>query len=292
MPLPPHAGRTALVTGATSGIGLQVSLALAQAGARVLMTTRSPARGATAAAAVRSAVPSADVELVTLDLASLASVRAAAADVEARVGHLDLLVDNAGVMAIGHAVTEDGFEAQLATNHLGPFALTGLLVPALLAAPDPRVVVVTSFLHHRGQLRFDDLQSTRSYGRWRAYAQSKLANLLFAAELQRRAEGRLLVASAHPGYARTGLQRGQDSIPVGAALRMGDLFAQSAPAGARPVVHAALADDLHPDDFWGPAFTVRGRPVRCGRSLAAQDPVAAHRLWEVSEELTGVRYPL
>ena len=292
--VPDQSGRTVLVTGTTSGLGLQTALALARKGARVLMTARSTERGEQALARVRREVPGAAVELVALDLADLASVRAAAADVTQRAAALDVLIDNAGVMAVPRSTTRDGFELQLGTNHLGHFALTGLLLPQLLVAPAPRVVVVSSAAHRSGRIAFDDLQSERSYSRWGAYGQSKLANLLFARELQSRVGDRLLVAAAHPGYAATDLQSGQGSPLLEAFMKLGNLVvAQSAAQGAEPALYAATMPDVRPGDYWGPSlFEVRGTPKRVGRTPAAQDDVVAHRLWEASEELTGVRYDL
>lgn len=289
--IPDQSGRTVLVTGANSGLGLHTCLGLARQGARVLMACRSTARGQEALERVRRATPGAAVELVTLDLASLASVRAAAAEVGDRLDRLDLLVDNAGIMAVPRSVTEDGFESQLGTNHLGHFALTGLLLPGLLAAPTPRVVVVSSSAHRMGRIDFDDLQSQRRYSRWGAYGQSKLANLLFAGELQRRAGDRLLVASAHPGYAATHLQSGQGSPLLETVLKVGNLFAQSGAQGAWPSLYAATMPDVQADDYWGPGLAeVRGHPKRVGRTAAARDMTVAHRLWQVSETLTGVTY--
>ena len=293
--VPDQTGRTALVTGANSGLGLHTSLALARKGARVLMACRDTGRGQAALDRVRAEVPAAAVELVQLDLASLASVRAAAEDVAGRVSALDLLVDNAGVMAIPRSVTADGFERQLGTNHLGHFALTGQVLPLLLAAPAPRVVVVSSTAHRMGRITFEDLQSERSYARWRAYGQSKLANLLFARELQRRAASTpLLVAAAHPGYAATHLQSGQGSFLLEAFMKVGNaLVAQSDADGALPSLYAATMPDVRPGDYWGPAFAeLRGAPTRVGRSAAARDDAVARRLWEVSESLTGVSYAL
>lgn len=289
--VPDQSGRTALVTGANSGLGLQTSLQLARAGARVLMACRDPSRAQTALDAVRRQVPQASVEVVPLDLASLASVRAAAADVATRTERLDLLVDNAGVMAVPRQVTPDGFELQLATNHLGHFALTGLVLPLLLAAPAPRVVVVSSTAHRFGAIRFDDLQGERGYSRWGSYGQSKLANLLFARELDRRSAATpLLVAAAHPGYAATHLQRGQGSFLLEAGMRLANLLvAQSDAAGALPSLYAATMPDVRRGDFWGPSLAeVRGAPKRVGRAPAASDDAAARRLWDVSEQLTGV----
>jgi len=290
--MPDLTGRTALVTGANSGLGLHTSLELARHGARVLMACRSPERGEQALERVRAATTGAAAELVTLDLASLASVSAAAEDVASRTDRLDVLVDNAGVMAVPRSLTVDGFEQQLGTNHLGHFALTGRLLPQLLAAPAPRVVVVSSSAHRTGSLRLDDLMSEKAYSRWGAYGQSKLANLLFAGELSRRAHGRLLVASAHPGWAATNLQTGQQSVVLEAALKVGNLLvAQSDAQGAWPSLYAASMPDVQPDEYFGPGlFEVRGSPKRVGRSAAAQDQAAAHLLWEQSERLTGVSY--
>lgn len=290
--MPDQSGRTALVTGANSGLGLHTSIELARKGARVLMAVRTPAKGEQALARVRSEVPGALAELLPLDLASLASVRSAAQEAAVRAPVLDLLVDNAGVMAIPRSLTEDGFERQLGINHLGHFALTGRLLPQLLAAAAPRVVVVSSGAHRAGRIAFDDLQGERSYSRWKAYGQSKLANLLFARELQRRAGARLLVAAAHPGLAATNLQRGQGNVLLEGFLQLSNvLVAQSDAQGAWPSLYAATMPDVRPGDYWGPALAeVRGAPARVGRSAAAQDDTAATLLWDVSAELTGVTY--
>lgn len=292
--IPDQSGRTALVTGANSGLGRHTALELARKGARVLLAVRSPQKGEQALARLRREVPGAAAELLELDLASLASVRAAVAEVAGRLDALDVLVDNAGVMAVPRSTTADGFEVQLGTNHLGHFALTGLLLPQLLAAAAPRVVVVSSSAHRTGRMHFEDLQGERSYRRWGAYGQSKLANLLFARELQRRAGDALLVAAAHPGYAATGLQSGQGSFLLEAAMKVGNLLvAQSEAQGAWPSLYAATMPDVRPGDFWGPSLLeVRGVPKRVGRSAAAQDDAAAALLWDRSEELTGVSYDL
>ncbi len=294
--IPSQAGTTALVTGANSGLGFATSLALARHGARVLLACRDLVRGGAALARLRGEVPSAQVELVTLDLASLASVRAAAEQVHSTVGSLDLLVDNAGVMAIDRQLTVDGFEKQLGTNHLGHFALTGLLLPALLAAPAPRVVVVSSTAHKAGRLDLDDLMGERKYTRWGAYGQSKLANLLFTRELHRRVTDKglpLLAASAHPGYAATNLQSGQGSFLLEAAMKIGNLvIGQSERKGAWPQLYAATMPDVSGDDYYGPGGPgeLRGHPKKVGRTTHAQDGAAAHLLWERSVELTGVGY--
>ncbi len=290
--MPDQSGRTALVTGANSGLGLHTSMELARKGARVLMAARTPAKGEQALARVRREVPGATAELLHLDLASLASVRAAAAEVAERAPGLDLLVDNAGVMAIPRRATADGFEMQFGTNHLGHFALTGLLLPQLLAGAAPRVVVVSSTAHRSGRMHFDDLQGERSYSRWGAYGQSKLANLLFARELQARAGDRLLVAAAHPGYAATNLQSGQANLVLETLMKVANVVvAQSDAQGAWPSLYAATMPDVRPGDYWGPMlFEVRGAPKRVGRSSAAQDDAAAALLWDASERLTGVTY--
>ena len=293
--MPDQSGRVALVTGANSGLGLHTSIGLARRGARVLMACRDAGRAGRALVQVQAAAPGAAVELVSLDLASLASVEAAAADVAGRTSALDLLVDNAGVMAPPRTTTADGFELQLGTNHLGHFALTGRLLPLLLAAPSPRVVVVSSGAHKIGKIAFEDLQSERSYSRWGAYGQSKLANLLFARELDRRSAATpLLVAAAHPGYAATHLQSGQGSFLLEALMKVGNVvLAQSDADGAMPSLYAATMPDVRRGDYWGPAFAeLRGEPKRVGRARSAQDDDVAARLWTESERLTGVRYAL
>jgi NAD(P)-dependent dehydrogenase (short-subunit alcohol dehydrogenase family) len=286
--IPKQDGRTALVTGANSGLGLQTSIALARAGGRVLMACRDPQRGTEALARVRSEAPGADVRLLALDLASLASVRTAAAALDT---DLDLLVCNAGVMAPPRQTTADGFELQLGTNHLGHFALTGLLLPRLAAGA--RVVVVSSDAAKIGKIRFDDLMGEKRYRRWLAYGQSKLANLLFLRELSRRAGSRLVVAGAHPGYAATNLQ----SAPgiAGAVMALGNrLIAQSDADGALPQLYAATMPDVVSGDYFGPdgLLGIKGAPHRVTPIAAAQDDAVAARLWQVSEQLTGVTYDL
>jgi len=240
------------------------------------------------------------VAALPLDLADLASVTAFADAFRKEHRALHLLVNNAGVMAIPLRRTADGFEMQLGTNHLGHFALTGLLLDRLLAAPDARVVNVSSSAHRIGRIDFDDLQSERSYGPWRAYGQSKLANLLFTFELQRRLArrgARALAAAAHPGYAATQLQevgpRARNAAFMTWAVGLGNrLIAQDAATGALPSLHAATAPDVRGGEFFGPDswFEMRGHPRRVGASARARDEAAADRLWTVSEQLTGVRY--
>ncbi len=290
--LPDQTGRTALVTGANSGLGFHTSLELARKGSRVLMACRNPAKAQDALGRVRLAVPNAGVELVALDLASLASIETAAADIAQRAPFLDLLVNNAGVMAVPRSLTADGFEKQFGTNHLGHFALTGRLLPLLLKANAARVVTVSSGAHKIGRMDFEDLMGTGGYHRWRAYGQSKLANLLFTAELDRRAGGRLLAAAAHPGYAATHLQEGQGQPAFEALMKIGNkVIAQSDAQGSWPSLYAATAPDVKGNDYVGPhLLELRGNPVRVGRSKQASSLPDAARLWDVSEQLTGVSY--
>jgi NAD(P)-dependent dehydrogenase (short-subunit alcohol dehydrogenase family) len=290
--MPDQTGRTALVTGANSGLGFQTSLELARHGARVLMACRNPARAEAARGRLRLEVPNAAVELVAMDLASLASVEKAAADVASRVDSLDLLVNNAGVMAVPEGKTVDGFETQFGTNHLGHFALTGRLLPLLLAAPAGRVVTVSSGAHVIGKIHFEDLQAAQGYDRWRRYGQSKLANLLFTSELQKRAGGALVSAAAHPGYAATHLQEGQGQPLFEALMKVGNVvLAQSDAQGAWPSLYAATMPSVAGNDYYGPMLLgVRGHPVKTWRTGAAKNAVDAARLWDVSEQLTQVTY--
>jgi NAD(P)-dependent dehydrogenase (short-subunit alcohol dehydrogenase family) len=290
--MPDLRGRTALVTGANSGLGFWTSAELAQKGARVLMACRNPDKAGDALTRLQALVPMGTAELVPLDLASLSSIEAAAADVAGRVGVLDLLVNNAGIMAVGEGRTEDGFELQLGTNHLGHFALTGRLLPLLLAAPAPRVVTVSSYAHKLGKIDFEDLMGAKRYGRWRAYGQSKLANLLFTHELDRRAHGHLTAVAAHPGYAATHLQQGQGQAAFERLMSFGNkVLAQSDMQGAWPSLRAATDPDVRGNEYYGPHFfELRGHPVRTGRTRHARSSETATRLWTVSEELTKVHY--
>jgi len=304
--IPSQAGRRALVTGANSGLGLQTSLALARAGAEVLLACRDAGRGAAAQRAIRAGVPDAAVEVRSLDLASLASVRALAAALEEEGRPLDLLVDNAGVMATPLRRTAEGFELQVGTNHLGHFALTGLLLDRLRAAPAPRVVTVSSQAHRIGRIDLDDLNwERRPYRRWAAYGQAKLANLLFARELQRRADaGDLALRSvaAHPGYSATHLQTagpGQGSGRIDRLTALGGrignaLLATSDAYGALPSLYAATHPEVSGGALVGPTRLgqTRGAVGEVPSSRAAHDRDLAARLWERSAELTGVAFDL
>ena len=301
--MPDLTGRVAVVTGANSGIGLQAARQLAGHGADVTLAVRDEARGAAAATQIEAWEPGARVSVTPLDLADLASVRSFA-DVwsNEHPQGLDLLINNAGIMATPRRITPDGFEAQLATNHLGHFALTALLLPALIARPRSRVVTISSQVHRMGRMHFDDLMATRRYSAWGAYAQSKLANLLFTRELQRRLDLTgiaTLAVAAHPGYAATNLQSGGPRMRNrGWMERITDLgnqvFAQSAEMGALPTLFAATAPGLPGDSYVGPDgfLEQHGHPRLVDRSSAARSDAVARRLWAVSEELTGVRFPL
>jgi NAD(P)-dependent dehydrogenase (short-subunit alcohol dehydrogenase family) len=294
--IPRQDGRTAVVTGANSGLGLVTTRELARAGARVVMAVRDTAKGERAAEDVRAAVSGAEVAVSALDLSSLESVREFAARFGAEHEGPDLLVNNAGIMAPPRRQTADGYELQLGTNHLGHFALTGQLIGGMGGRPDVRVVTMSSGAHRIGKIDFDDLQRARRYHRWLAYGQSKLANLMFALELDRRlraAGSSISSLAAHPGYAATNLQFAGpprlDRLVMTASNRV---FAQSAEMGALPALYAATAPGLPGGTFVGPdGFgEQRGYPKVVAPSRAARDEAVARRLWEVSEQLTGVRF--
>jgi NAD(P)-dependent dehydrogenase (short-subunit alcohol dehydrogenase family) len=292
--MPDQAGRRVIVTGANSGLGLVAARELARRGASVVLACRNQAKGAAALEQVRAAAPDRNAELAALDLGDLASVRAFAA---ARQEPLDLLLNNAGVMAPPRSETADGFELQLGTNHLGHFALTGLLLGALKAGDAPRVVTISSNGHRVSRLDFDDLQFKRRYSRWRAYGNSKLANLLFMRELDRRARAAglpLVSVAAHPGYTATNLQFAAPPLADRVVMRVLNLaVAQKADQGVLPPLYAATMP-LPGGSYVGPDGPGgwRGSPQLVGMSKRAQDPETARRLWEASESLTGVRYAL
>ncbi|HET6861298.1 MAG TPA: oxidoreductase [Streptomyces sp.] len=299
--IPDQNGRTAVVTGSNSGIGLVTARELARHGARVVLACRSEDRGNKAAADIRGAVPGAQVEFMPLDLADLSSVRDFARDFAAAHPHdgLDLLVNNAGIMALPYGRTADGFETQFGVNHLGHFALTGLLLPHLLKSPAARVVTVSSGLHAIANIDMGDLNSERKYRRWVAYGRSKSANLLFIHELARRLDATgsdIVAAAAQPGYARTNLQtagvRMEGRRAAERIIAFGNrIVAQSAEAGALPTLYAATAPGVRPDSFTGPRLQGwRGAPTTSWRAPWTLNDVAGERLWAASEQLTGVTY--
>ncbi|MFG2497118.1 oxidoreductase [Streptomyces sp. NPDC048441] len=300
--IPDQSGRTAVVTGANSGIGYVTARELARRGARVILACRSGERGTRALERLRTEVPGAEAEFRRLDLGDLDSVREFAAsydsdDSDERGDGLDLLINNAGVMALPYRQTADGFETQFGVNHLGHFALTGLLLPRLLRTPGARVVTVSSGLHALANIDIGDLNSERNYRRWIAYGRSKTANLLFIHELARRlaaAGSDVVAAAAHPGYAETNLQSAGPKMEgrkaVERVVSIGNrILAQPATAGALPTLYAATAPGIRPDSFTGPRFLGwQGSPAKSWRAKWTRDDTAGERLWEASEGLTKI----
>ena len=290
--VPGQQGRLAVVTGANTGLGFETAQALATRGASVVLAVRNVEKGKKAAARIAAAAPGATVTVQELDLSSLDSVRAAAAELRAGHPRIDLLICNAGVMYPPKQVTSDGFELQFGTNHLGHFALTGLLLEQMLPVPGSRVVTVSSVGHRiRAAINFDDLQWERSYSRVRAYGQSKLANLLFTYELQRRlsAAGTTIAVAAHPGFAATELMRHSPMADV-----VTPLFSQNAAMGALPVLRAATDPGVLGGQYYGPGgfLGLRGYPKLAASSRRSHDAAVQRRLWAVSEDLTGVTFPV
>ncbi|HJR25874.1 MAG TPA: oxidoreductase [Acidimicrobiales bacterium] len=298
--IPDQTGRTILITGANSGLGLRSAEALAAAGARVLMACRNAEKAAAAQKEVAAKATGPDPEVVSLDLSDLDDVARSADGLVAELGHLDVLLNNAGVMAVPLARTPQGYEMQMGTNHLGHFALTGRLLPLLLKSGAPRVVTVSSFGHKPGRIRFDDPNWEKGrYHAWPAYFQTKLANLLFTAELDRQAREagtKLVAAAAHPGYASTNLTASGPGSFSPFVRRGGELvdkvFGQSDAKGALPQLYAATMPDVEGNDYWGPDgfLEQRGHPTKVGRTRRAADADAAQRLWSLSEALTGVTF--
>ncbi len=294
--IPDQTGRTAVVTGANSGLGLVTARELSRAGASVVLACRNVHKGEAAAAEVRAAVPGAQLQVAELDLSSLASVRRFAGALEG--GELDLLINNAGIMMTPHETTADGFELQFGTNHLGHFALTGLLLERLEQASDARVVTLSSLEHKSGHIHLDDLQLEHGYAPRKAYRQSKLANASFGLHLDRRlraAGSGVKSVLAHPGYTATNLQSTGPTGMMKALLSVSNrVVAQSAEQGALPTLYAATAPDVEGGEYFGPdGFQeLRGRPTRVSVIAEGGDPAVGLKLWEVSEELTDVRYDL
>jgi len=298
--IPDQTGRTAVVTGANTGLGLETAAALAAHGAHVVLAVRNLDKGKDAIqeieARIGAAGPGATLTLQELDLTSLDSIRAAADELRSHHDRIDLLINNAGVMFTPRSTTKDGFELQFGTNHLGHFALTGLLLDRLLPVPGSRVVTVSSMGHRiRAAIHFDDLQWERSYGRVAAYGQSKLANLLFTYELQRRLapRGTTIAAAAHPGGSNTELMRNMPAPLRAATVALAPIF-QGADMGALPTLRAATDPGVLGGQYFGPdgLGEQRGHPKVVRSSDQSYDVDLQRRLWTVSEELTGVVYPV
>ena len=300
--IPDQSGRIAVVTGANTGLGFETARELARRGASVVLACRDLAKAQAAAERIRDEIGSATLQTIRLDLASLASVREASDQLRADHPAIDLLINNAGVMAVPtFQRSEDGHELTFATNHLGPFALTGRLLDRVLAAPDSRIVTVSSIGHRDGSMHFDDLDLGHDYHPWQAYWQSKLANLLFTYELHARLEAAIAGTSAvaaHPGNARTELWRWTPKLTRTLYRpRLRSLtfwFAQSAPMGALATLRAATDPNARSGDYYGPPGRLQytGYPTRVDSSTDSHDVEAQRRLWTISEQLTGVSYPI
>lgn len=300
--IPDQTGKIALITGANSGLGYETALALAGKGAQVIMACRSLAKGNEARQHVRAQFPDASVEVMQLDLGSLTSVRQFAKTFTDRYNRLDMLINNAGIMAPPRQETADGFEAQFGINHLGHFALTGLLIETITQTPASRIVNVSSSAQYMGKINFDDLQHTRSYSRYLVYSQSKLANVLFTFELQRRLEQAgfdTISVVTHPGFSSTHLQINTANA-TGSKLErftygvMMPSVAQSQAQGALPQLYAATVPGVKGGEHFGPDgfLQMRGYPTRHRAARAAYNAADAKKLWEVSERLTGVEYTI
>jgi NAD(P)-dependent dehydrogenase (short-subunit alcohol dehydrogenase family) len=297
--IPDQSGRTAIVTGGNSGLGYYTVLELARHGAKVVLASRNDVKAKEALARIIVEVPDADVDLRSLDLADLTSIRNFADGIQSSYPSIDLLVNNAGVMAVEQAKTADGFEMQIGTNHLGHFALTGLLLPLMLTVDGARVVTVSSNAHKPAKLNLDDLQHEKRYRKWLVYGETKLANLLFAYELQRRltASGAPLISvAAHPGTAATNLVRvsaGDNPIKVAVMTTGARLISQSGARGTLPQLYAATAPQVQGGEYFGPNGIAEqfGYPKKVDSSAASKDVETAKLLWQRSQELTGVTYP-
>jgi NAD(P)-dependent dehydrogenase (short-subunit alcohol dehydrogenase family) len=294
--IPDQSGRVAVITGSNTGLGYETAAALATKGAHVVMAVRNLDKGKDAAALIQLASPNADVALQELDLTSLDSIRAAAEQLRSTHDHIDLLINNAGVMYTPKSQTKDGFEMQFGTNHLGHFAFTGLLLDRLLPVAGSRVVTISSMGHRiRADIHFDDLQWEHSYNRVKAYGQAKLANLLFTYELQRRlaAHGTTIAVAAHPGGSNTELMRHLPGWAASVYPALAPLF-QDAAMGALPQLRAATDPAVRGGQYYGPdgLGQTRGYPKIVASSKKSHDADRQRRLWAVSEELTGVTYPV
>jgi len=297
--VPDQSGRVAIVTGSNTGLGYETARVLATRGAQVVIAVRDTAKGEQAAAKIRATAPTADLKVVPLDLGSLQSVRTAAEQLKADHPRIDLLINNAGVMYPPKQTTADGFELQFGTNHLGHFALTGLLLENILPVENSRVVTVASIAHrNQAKIHFDDLQWERSYNRVAAYGQAKLANLMFAYELDRRLKGKnTLSVAAHPGVSNTELMRHTPGTNLPGYSALANLVTNSPLVGALATLRAATDPAVRGGQYYGPAFPVRGygvvgHPHLVPSSSQSHDVAIQQRLWAVSEELTDVHFPV
>jgi NAD(P)-dependent dehydrogenase (short-subunit alcohol dehydrogenase family) len=289
--MPDLTGKIAIVTGANSGIGYEMARALARKEATVILACRNKDKGEAAVRQIAQEHPEAKAELMQLDLSDLASVHRFADEYTSHYDRLDILINNAGIMATPFGKTADGFELQFGTNHLGHFTLTGLLLDPIIHTPRARVITVSSGGHRFVEIDFDNLNGEKGYDRQRAYAQSKLANLLFTYELQRRFEGAgvdTIAVAAHPGWTVTNLQAHWRMLRV-----LNPFIGQKPTMGALPTLYAATAPDVQGGDYYGPGGWqgLRGYPTKVQSSDSSYDTAVAAKLWTVSEELTGVRYP-
>lgn len=290
--IPDNSGRTICITGANSGLGLEAARNLVDVGAHVIMACRNAEKAEAAAQSLRSGKGS--VEVRQLDLASLASIRQFSAQLLADGIELDGLMNNAGLMALDQSRTEDGFETQIGVNHLGHFALTGLLLPSLMKRPNSRIVNVSSMGHIPGKIHLDDLMcDRRRYSRWGAYFQSKLANILFTNELERRlreTQSTTIALAAHPGTARTELGKSGSSATNLVMRRLTPVLTRTGVQGCEAQVRAMVDPSALGREYYGPKYQMFGSPVKVTPSRRARNMNDARRLWEISEELTGVRY--
>ena len=297
--MPDQTGRTIVITGANSGIGFEAARALAEHGGTIVLACRNRAKADAAVAAIHGTAPDANLEVLELDLADLDSVAMAAEKFLANHDRLDLLINNAGLMALPHQTTVQGFEMQFGVNHLAHFALTGRLIERLTATPGSRVVSISSNGHKLGSIHFDDLQSEQKYGPWRAYFQSKLANLLFTYELQRKlgaAKAGTIAVAAHPGGSNTNLgNENPGGVLNTIAMKsrpLIEMMMQPAPMGALPTLRAAVDPGVMGGQYYGPDrfMEQRGHPILVKSTKRSHDEGVARRLWSISEELTGVTY--
>jgi NAD(P)-dependent dehydrogenase (short-subunit alcohol dehydrogenase family) len=294
--IPSQKGRIAIVTGANTGLGFETAKALAQKEAKVILACRNLQKAEAAKAEIIKAIPQADLDIIQIDLSKLASVRQFAKEFLAKYNQLDLLINNAGVMMPPYSKTEDGFELQMGANHFGHFLLTGLLLDTILETPYSRIVSLSSIAHKRGEINFDDLQWEKNYKKMPAYAQSKLANLMFAFELNRRLQNKeghhTIAVAAHPGVSNTELARHFPKLLVWIMMPLFSFMIHAPEKGALPTLMAALDPSVKGGEYFGPQGNreMKGEPGRAESTTLANNEEIARRLWEVSEELTGINY--